>query len=63
MWVKSALAKLDVPLRETVILVAGEDMTHAEAGEALGVAESTISWRLHEVRRLMKKADVGQDGP
>jgi RNA polymerase sigma factor (sigma-70 family) len=63
MWLQSALAKLDLPLRETVILVAGEDMTHAEAGVALGVAESTISWRLHEVRRLMKKADGGQDGP
>jgi RNA polymerase sigma-70 factor (ECF subfamily) len=63
MWLQSALAKLDPPLRETVTLVAGEDMTHAEAGDALGVAESTISWRLHEVRRLMKKSDGGQDGP
>jgi RNA polymerase sigma-70 factor (ECF subfamily) len=60
---RSALAKLDPPLRDAVILVAGEEMTHAEAGEALGVAESTISWRLHQVRRLMKKTDGGQDGP
>jgi len=62
-WIRSALAKLDPPLRDAVILVAGEDMTHAEAGVALGVAESTISWRLHQVRRLMeKKRDGGRNG-
>jgi RNA polymerase sigma-70 factor (ECF subfamily) len=64
-WLSSAVAKLDPPLRDAVILVAGEDMTHKEAGEALGVAESTISWRLHQVRRLMagKTEQGGQDGP
>jgi RNA polymerase sigma factor (sigma-70 family) len=64
-WLSSAIAKLDAPLRDAVILVAGEDMTHKEAGEALDVAESTISWRLHQVRRLMagKTEQGGQDGP
>jgi len=64
-WLSSAIAKLDAPLRDAVILVAGEDMTHKEAGEALGVAESTISWRLHQVRQLMagKIEQGGQDGP
>jgi RNA polymerase sigma-70 factor, ECF subfamily len=64
-WLSSAVAKLDPPLRDAVILVAGEDMTHAEAGAVLGVAESTISWRLHQVRRLMagKTEQGGQDGP
>ena len=64
-WLKSAIAELDPPLRDAVILVVGEDMTHAEAGEALGVAESTISWRLHQVRRLMaaKAQQGGHDGP
>ena len=37
--------RLDPLLRDTVVLVAGEDMNHAEAALALGVAESTISWR------------------
>jgi RNA polymerase sigma factor (sigma-70 family) len=64
-WLSSAIAKLDAPLRDAVILVAGEDMTHVEAGAVLGVAESTISWRLHQVRRLMagKTQQGGQDGP
>jgi RNA polymerase sigma factor (sigma-70 family) len=63
-WLASAVASLDPPLRDAVILVAGEDMTHAEAGAVLGVAESTISWRLHQVRRLMtrKTEQGGQDG-
>ena len=46
------------PLRETVVLVAGEGMTHAEAATALGVSESTISGRMHEVRR---QADLAKD--
>ncbi|HLC08976.1 MAG TPA: RNA polymerase sigma factor [Methyloceanibacter sp.] len=64
-WLASAIARLDPPLRDAVILVVGEDMSHAEAGAALGVAESTISWRLHQVRRLMagKTEQGGQDGP
>jgi RNA polymerase sigma-70 factor, ECF subfamily len=52
-WLSSAVARLDPPLRDAVVLIVGEDMTHAEAGAALGVAESTISWRLHQVRRLL----------
>jgi RNA polymerase sigma-70 factor (ECF subfamily) len=64
-WLASAIARLDPPLRDAVILVVGEDMSHAEAGAALGVAESTISWRLHQVRRLMagKTEQGGHDGP
>ena len=53
LWLASAIAKLDRPLRETVVLVVGEDMSHAEAAPALGVAESTVSWRMHQVRRRL----------
>jgi RNA polymerase sigma factor (sigma-70 family) len=52
-WLASELARLDPLLRETVVFVVGEDMTHAEAARALGVAESTVSWRLHEARRQL----------
>ena len=38
-WLASELARLDPLLRETVVFVVGEDMTHAEAARALGVAE------------------------
>jgi len=61
LWLASAIARLDRPLRETVVLVVGEDMSHAEAAAALGVAESTVSWRMHQVRRrLAGKIDDGR---
>jgi RNA polymerase sigma-70 factor (ECF subfamily) len=50
-WLTSELARLSPLLRETVVLVAGEGLTHAEAAIALRVTESTVSGRMHEVRR------------
>jgi len=52
-WLKSAIARLKPALRDTVVLVTGEQLTHAEAAEILGVAENTIAWRMHEARRLL----------
>jgi RNA polymerase sigma factor (sigma-70 family) len=52
-WLKSAIARLKPPYRDTAVLVAAQQLTHAEAAEILGVAESTVSWRMHEVRRLL----------
>jgi RNA polymerase sigma-70 factor (ECF subfamily) len=52
-WMASELARLDAPMRETIALVVGEDMTHGEAADALGIAESTVSWRMHEARRRL----------
>ena len=52
-WLMSELARLDPLLRDTVVLIVGEDLTHAEAARALGVAESTVSWRMHEARRQL----------
>ena len=52
-WLESAIARLKPALRDAAVLVAGHQLTHAEAAEILGVAESTVSWRMHEVRRLL----------
>ena len=52
-WLASEIARLDPLLRDTVVLVVGEDLTHGEAARALGVAESTVSWRMHEARRQL----------
>ena len=58
-WLASELSLLEPLLRDTVVLVVGEDLTHAEAARALGVAESTVSWRMHEARRqLTPRMDV-----
>ena len=52
-WLRSAVARLKPALRDTVVLIAGEQLTHAEAAEILGVAENTVAWRMHEARRLL----------
>lgn len=53
-YLQQILALIDTlgeGFRETVVLVLGQGLNHREAGEILGVKESTISWRLHEVRK------------
>jgi RNA polymerase sigma-70 factor (ECF subfamily) len=40
--------------KETLLLVYGEGHTHGEAADILEVKESTISWRLHEVRKQLR---------
>jgi len=47
-------------MKETVLLVHAEGFTHAEVARILGVKESTISWRLHEVRKKFQ-SQFGQD--
>jgi RNA polymerase sigma-70 factor (ECF subfamily) len=52
-WINSAIARLKPALRDTVVLVAGEQLSHAEAAQILGIAENTVAWRMHEARRLL----------
>lgn len=52
------LESLGEGMKETALLVHAEGMSHAEAGEVLGVSESTISWRLHVIRRQMSKREA-----
>ena len=54
-WLKSAIARLKPALRDTAVLVAGHQLTHAEAEAILGVAENTVAWRMHEVRRMLSE--------
>lgn len=53
-WLNASIAGLEPALRETAILVLAEDLTHGAAAEVLGCAESTVSWRMHEVRKKLK---------
>jgi len=48
----------DLPegIRETLLLVHAEGLTHAEAARVLEVKESTVSWRLHEFRKHYRLA-------
>jgi RNA polymerase sigma factor (sigma-70 family) len=54
-WVRSAIARLKPAYRDAAVLVAGQQLTHGEAAEILGVAEATVSWRMHEVRRMLAR--------
>jgi len=39
--------------KSTVLLVLGEGLSHAETAQVLKVKESTISWRIHEIRKKL----------
>src|SRR5690606_28507453 len=56
-WIRSAIARLKPAYRDTVVLVAGQQLTHAEAAEILGLSEATVSWRMHQVRKILSDAD------
>jgi RNA polymerase sigma factor (sigma-70 family) len=57
-WLESAIARLKPAYRETAVLVAGQQLTHAEAAAVLGVAEATVSWRMSEVRRMLSSGEA-----
>jgi RNA polymerase sigma-70 factor (ECF subfamily) len=56
--VLAELEGLGEGMKETALLVHAEGLSHAEAGEILGVSESTISWRIHTIRRHMGKREA-----
>lgn len=43
--------------KDTLLLVLAEGMTHAEAAGILEIKESTVSWRIHEIRKQLKVID------
>jgi RNA polymerase sigma-70 factor (ECF subfamily) len=45
-------------MRATALLVHAEGLSHAEAGAILGVSESTISWRIHTMRKHMNRREL-----
>ena len=53
-WLRAAIRELRPDLRETAVLVLDHGLTHAEAAAVLEVAESTVSWRLMELRRELR---------
>ena len=53
-WLYRAMSSLPDDLRQTVALVLGEELTHAQAAELLEVSEGTVSWRMSEVRKSLR---------
>lgn len=40
--------------RDAVLLVYGEDLSHAEAADIMGCTEKTVSWHLHAARKALR---------
>ncbi len=59
-WLKSAIARMKPALRDTAVLVAGQQLTQAEAAAILGVAEATVAWRMHEVRLILSAGSADE---
>lgn len=53
--VYAALDTLSTKLKEATVLVLAEGLTHREAARVLGCAEATVSWRLFEAKKKLKK--------
>jgi RNA polymerase sigma-70 factor (ECF subfamily) len=59
-WLTGAMRRLPDDLRDTLALVL-DDMTHAQAGEILGISEGTVSWRISQARKhlaTLRKEDA-----
>ena len=54
-WVWDMLSRFPEDIRETAILVLAQQLSHGEVAAILGVKESTVSWRMHELRKGLKQ--------
>ncbi|ODT08446.1 MAG: RNA polymerase subunit sigma-70 [Mesorhizobium sp. SCN 65-20] len=50
----AAVRQLPDKQRDAVLLVYGEGLSHADAAEAMAVAEATVSWHIHEAKKRLK---------
>jgi RNA polymerase sigma-70 factor (ECF subfamily) len=50
----SAVRRLPDKQRDAVLLVYGEGLSHSGAAEAMGCAENTVSWHIHEAKKRLK---------
>ncbi|MCC2689141.1 MAG: putative polymerase sigma factor [Rhizobiaceae bacterium] len=50
----SSVRRLPGKQRDAVLLVYGEGLSHAAAADAMGCAETTVSWHIHEAKKRLK---------
>jgi RNA polymerase sigma factor (sigma-70 family) len=53
--IMGAVSKLPPKLKDAVVLVFAEDMNHSAAARVLGVAETTVSWRIYKAKKILRK--------
>jgi RNA polymerase sigma-70 factor (ECF subfamily) len=62
--VQSALLKLPAKQRAAIVLTIYDGLNHAEAAQALGCSETTVSWRVFAAKRKLKRLlTVGRVAP
>ncbi len=49
-----AVRRLPEKQRDAMLLVYAEERSHAEAADIMGVRESTVSWYVHEAKKVLK---------
>ena len=49
------LQKLSTSIRETVLLVCAQGLTHKEAARVLECPEGTVAWRISKARKILGK--------
>jgi len=54
-WVWTTLGDYPEEVRETAVLVLAQQLSHGEVASILGVKESTVSWRMYELRKTLKQ--------
>ena len=59
-WLLGALARLPEDLRDTLALVL-DDLSHAEAGAVLGISEGTVSWRVSEAKKRLRRMHAEEE--
>ncbi len=59
----SALAALDPPDRELLLLIAWEGLRQAEVGAVLGISRPAVATRLHRARKRLAEVLAAQDEP
>ncbi len=52
---EKAFDELPIIYKAAFSLVVYEGMSHREAAEVLGCSEGTVSWRIHQARRMIKE--------
>ena len=53
--IRSAIDWLPAKLKEAMLLVYAEGLNHREAARAIGCAETTVSWRIFQAKRRLRK--------
>jgi len=51
---KEAVESMPLAYKATFVLIAFQEMTHAQAAQILRCSEKTVSWRMHKARKLLR---------